>query len=199
MKKGSSLIADFVLKVKNIGDSLKSAGDEVSDHDFLLRILIGVRHEFDVVVVVLTSQQNSIFVHDAQYMLMIHEQRLEHLNSSSQIDGNPFTNFMANNGHGKGGRRNNNRGGYNSSGRDGGNKGKCRRGCRNGNNNKPTCQICGRIRHCAQKCYNKFDRNYQSLSTSNYGSNNTGSQGQNQTNNQQANAHKNQGNNNNNL
>ncbi|KAK2663134.1 hypothetical protein Ddye_001708 [Dipteronia dyeriana] len=56
LKKGSSSIAEFVLKAKNIGDSLKAAGDQVSDRDLLLSVLNGVGHEFDVILVMLTAQ-----------------------------------------------------------------------------------------------------------------------------------------------
>jgi hypothetical protein len=44
IKKGSSSVSDFVLKVKNIGNSLKSAGDRVTDRDLLLSILNGLGH-----------------------------------------------------------------------------------------------------------------------------------------------------------
>ncbi|KAL5737145.1 hypothetical protein ACOSQ2_031933 [Xanthoceras sorbifolium] len=50
--------------------------------------------EYDLVVV-LVSQQSSVTFHEAQYMLMIHEQRIEHLNSSVQVEVPPSANFAA--------------------------------------------------------------------------------------------------------
>ncbi|KAK2640223.1 hypothetical protein Ddye_028018 [Dipteronia dyeriana] len=58
-KKGDSSISDFVLKIKTIGDSLKVAGQNVSDNDLLLSVLHGVGHEYDSVVTVVTSQWSS--------------------------------------------------------------------------------------------------------------------------------------------
>ncbi|KAK1577018.1 hypothetical protein Q3G72_018477 [Acer saccharum] len=204
MKKGSSSVSEFVLKVKNVGNSLKSAGDSVTDRDLLLTVLNGVGNEFDAVVVMLTAQQNSISLNDAQYMLMIHEQRIEHLNPTAQVDPSPSANLATHNNNGGGGRRNYSRGGYNSGGRDSGNRGRRGRGNWSNNNNRPTCQICGRIGHSAQRCYNRFDRSYQSPSTShntnNSGSaNNSGTQGQNQSNGSGSSSHENLSNSNNNF
>ncbi|KAK2639939.1 hypothetical protein Ddye_027734 [Dipteronia dyeriana] len=55
-KKGDSSISDFVLKIKTIGDSLKVAGQNVSDNDLILSVLHGVGHEYDSVVTFVTSQ-----------------------------------------------------------------------------------------------------------------------------------------------
>lgn len=104
MKKGSSTVAEFVLKVKNIGDNLKSAGDTITDRDLLLSVVNGVGHEFDAVVVLITSQQNTMSLHVAQYLLMLHEQRLEHLTVATQIDASPSAN-LANNSNNSGGGR----------------------------------------------------------------------------------------------
>ncbi|KAL5760760.1 hypothetical protein ACOSQ2_019598 [Xanthoceras sorbifolium] len=42
LKKGSSSIADFVIKIKGIGDSLRSAGEVVTDRELLLNVLSGL-------------------------------------------------------------------------------------------------------------------------------------------------------------
>ncbi|KAL5752067.1 hypothetical protein ACOSQ2_022574 [Xanthoceras sorbifolium] len=52
-----------------------------------------IGHEYDPVVM-LVSQQNSISFHEAQYMLMIREQRINHLSSTSQIDAPPSANLL---------------------------------------------------------------------------------------------------------
>ena len=41
VKKGSNTISEFVLKTKTIGDSIKAAGQIVSDFDLILSILNG--------------------------------------------------------------------------------------------------------------------------------------------------------------
>ncbi|KAL5751862.1 hypothetical protein ACOSQ2_022369 [Xanthoceras sorbifolium] len=79
-KKGSSTISEFILKVKSFGNGLKCAGQVVTDQDLLLSVLNGLGHEYDPVVVILSQQQFTLSLHEAQYMLMTHEQRIEHFN-----------------------------------------------------------------------------------------------------------------------
>ncbi|KAL5751217.1 hypothetical protein ACOSP7_025820 [Xanthoceras sorbifolium] len=40
-------------------------------------VLNGLGHEYDPVVVILSQQQSTLSLHEAQYMLMTHEQRIE--------------------------------------------------------------------------------------------------------------------------
>ncbi|KAL5855714.1 hypothetical protein ACOSQ4_005516 [Xanthoceras sorbifolium] len=115
LRKVSSSIADFVLKVKVIGDGLRSAGQVITDRDLLLSVLNGLGHDYDPVVVMITSQQHSVSLHEAQYMLMIHEQQIEHLSSISQIEVSaPTANFVAQ--HNSNGGKSNGRCGANTTG-----------------------------------------------------------------------------------
>ncbi|KAL5855593.1 hypothetical protein ACOSQ4_005395 [Xanthoceras sorbifolium] len=74
------------MKIGTIGDALITAGHEVSDYDIILSILNGLGHEYDPVVVLISSQAKTMNVQDVQYLLMLHEQRIEQLNTSSVID-----------------------------------------------------------------------------------------------------------------
>ncbi|KAL5739513.1 hypothetical protein ACOSQ2_028693 [Xanthoceras sorbifolium] len=151
LKKGSSSIVDFILQIKGIGDGLRSVREVVTDRDLLLNVLNGLGYDFDPVVVI----QCTMTLHKAQYMLMIHEQRIEHLNSAGQIDvPQPTANFVANanNGGRSGGRGGPNQ---NNGGRGLNNRGRRGRGGRwNTSNNISSCQICGRNGHSASYCYN---------------------------------------------
>ncbi|KAL5734434.1 hypothetical protein ACOSP7_032295 [Xanthoceras sorbifolium] len=77
--------------------AIESAGQAMSDQDLLLNVLNGLDHEYDPVAV-LVSQQSGVTLHEAQYMLMIHEQRIEHLNSTVYVDISLSVNFVNNNG-----------------------------------------------------------------------------------------------------
>ncbi|KAL5740662.1 hypothetical protein ACOSQ2_029842 [Xanthoceras sorbifolium] len=136
VKKGSSSISEYVIKVKGFGDGLKSAGQTVTDRDLLLSVLNGLGHEYDPVVVLISSQQTTMSLYKAQYMLMTHEQLIEHLNSVSQVDISSSANLAVNNST-----RNNNRGGFNTGGRgnNNNNKGKRGRGGHWNNNTRPQC------------------------------------------------------------
>ncbi|KAL5839905.1 hypothetical protein ACOSQ4_012513 [Xanthoceras sorbifolium] len=109
IKKGSHSVSDFVLKIKNIGDALSAAGEEVSERDLLLSLMHGVGHEYDAVVVLISSQRSTMSLEEAQFLLLMHEQRIEELNSPNNFGG-PAANYAANN------TRGGNPGGFNRSG-----------------------------------------------------------------------------------
>ena len=85
VKKGSSTVSDFVLKVKTISESLRAVGQKVSEFDQILSILNGVGREYDAIVGVIQSQRASMSLQEASYLLMIHEQRMAQLDSVGQI------------------------------------------------------------------------------------------------------------------
>ena len=68
----------------------------MSDQNLLLSVLNVLSHEFDTVVVLVSFQQNSMSLHEAQYMLMIQEQMIEHLNTVAHVDVIPSANFVSN-------------------------------------------------------------------------------------------------------
>ncbi|KAK2641291.1 hypothetical protein Ddye_023054 [Dipteronia dyeriana] len=92
---------------------------------------------------------------------MIHEQRLAQLNSATQIDiPQASANFVSGNQND----RRNQRGGYNgNNGRINGNKrrGRGRNNSGWNNNNRPICQMCGKIGHVSFNGFHRFDRNFQ--------------------------------------
>ncbi|KAL5819164.1 hypothetical protein ACOSQ4_023006 [Xanthoceras sorbifolium] len=79
-------LSDFVLKIKNIGDALSAAGEEVSERDLLLSLMHGVGHEYDSVVVLISSQRSTMSLEEAQFLLLMHEQRIEELNSPIALE-----------------------------------------------------------------------------------------------------------------
>ncbi|KAL5839812.1 hypothetical protein ACOSQ4_012420 [Xanthoceras sorbifolium] len=145
--KGSHSMSDFVLKIKNIGDAFSAAGEEVSERDLLLSLIHGVRHEYDIVVVLTSSQRSTMSLEEAQFLLLIHEQRIEELNSSSSFGG-PTANYAATNAR-RGNSGNFNRHGSRSRGRGG------RFGGRN-----LYCQLCTKPSHHAFQCFYRFDQQF---------------------------------------
>ncbi|KAL5807990.1 hypothetical protein ACOSQ3_028681 [Xanthoceras sorbifolium] len=111
------------------------------------------RH-YDVVVVLISSQRTTMSLEDAQFLLLMHEQRIEQLNSANQVTlGSVFANFTANNAADKrdqraGGNYNKNWSrGRGKSGRSGG--------------RKLYCQLCTKPGHHAFQCYHRFDQHFQ--------------------------------------
>ncbi|KAL5854689.1 hypothetical protein ACOSQ4_004491 [Xanthoceras sorbifolium] len=83
-RKGLGFISDFVLRIKEIGDELMAAGDEVQERDLLLSLTSGVEHEYDPIVVLVSSEHGTMSLEEAQFLLLMHEQHIEQLNT--QID-----------------------------------------------------------------------------------------------------------------
>ncbi|KAJ8768405.1 hypothetical protein K2173_021558 [Erythroxylum novogranatense] len=83
-RKGGESVTDFVLKIKNIGDELLAAGDDIKEKDLIMSVLNGIGHEFDSVVVLISSQLETVSLENTQYQLMLHEQRITQLNSNTK-------------------------------------------------------------------------------------------------------------------
>ena len=158
LKKGTDSISEFVVKLKAINDALASAGELVSDRDIIICLLNGVGHEYDSVVTLISSQQNTMTIENAQFLFLMHEQRIELLNGPTNMNvGSPSANFVTNNfrGNSSKGSFNGTRGGYRGRNRGG-------NGCFGGRNNQRLhCQLCSKPRHGAWQCYRRFDQQFQ--------------------------------------
>ncbi|KAL5778583.1 hypothetical protein ACOSQ2_009320 [Xanthoceras sorbifolium] len=164
IRKGSHSVSDFVLKIKNIGDALSAAGEEVSEKDLLLSLMHGVGHEYDAVVVLISSQRMTMSLEEAQFLLLMHEQRIEQLNSPNNFGG-ISANFVTNNA----GDKRDHRGGSNYN--RGGQRGRGRGGRFGGR--KLYCQQCTKPGHHAFQCFHRFDQQFVRPQPSHYTNNNS--------------------------
>ncbi|KAL5765599.1 hypothetical protein ACOSP7_016216 [Xanthoceras sorbifolium] len=153
IKKDSDSIFDFVLKIKNIGDTLMAVRDEVSERDLLMSLMNGVGHDYDPVVVLISNQHQTMTLEYAHFSFLMHEQRLVHLDSP-----NPSANFMSNNPN----YNSINAGNRGSSNNYRGNRSRGRRGRFNGKSSQRIhCQLCAKPGHGALQCYRRFDQQFQ--------------------------------------
>ena len=171
-KKGSLSIEDYFMKMKTIAQDLMSAGQSVSDDEFVLYILGGLGLEFDSVVVNLTSK-DSVTLPKAQFLLQTQELRLETLNTNPIVDVSHATANTATTAY--------RRGNFNSSSQPpvtrgypahrGRGRGRSSSGYR-GSYGPPklSCQICGKQGHSALKCYHRFDISFSGNSSRSSGS-----------------------------
>ena len=123
-----------------------AAGQQISNDELILYILGGLGHEFEAVIVNLTSR-DSIMLQEVQFMLQTHEMRLDNLNASKMLElSNSTTNFAqkftplslpfrGNQNHSRG-RYKRDRGHYITGGGRGYNQ--------SSSLNKPLCQICSK-------------------------------------------------------
>lgn len=147
-----------MLKMQTLAENLASAGQPLSDEDLILYILGGLGHEYDSVVVNLTSRHDQLTIQEVQFMLQSQEMRLEHLNTPTLSDlSNPSAHLATQIQRGlhlqnstKQLSPSSGRCSYHGHGRGRGVHG-----------NRPWCQLCGRVGHFVTKCSHRFDVNFQ--------------------------------------
>ncbi|KAK2644665.1 hypothetical protein Ddye_019860 [Dipteronia dyeriana] len=64
-KKDNLSISEFVLKMKNLIESLAAAGQPLSKEELISQVLGGVDLEYDTVVVTITARQGQISLEEA--------------------------------------------------------------------------------------------------------------------------------------
>ncbi|XP_021303151.1 uncharacterized protein LOC110430216 [Sorghum bicolor] len=172
--KGTSTMAEYFTKIKNLADEMASAGRKLEDEEIVSYVLTGLREDFDFVVSAVTARVEPISVHELYAQLLSHEQRKE-----ARDGGSNFSVNTATKGGRGGGSHNFNRGGRGN--RCGFNRGKPGRGGGGGrgSNFQPGvfCQVCEKEGHSAFRCYKRFDQNFtpasqksaSSATTSSYG------------------------------
>ncbi|KAK3221842.1 hypothetical protein Dsin_008867 [Dipteronia sinensis] len=122
LKKGADSISEFVIKLKAVSDALASAEENVSERDMIMSLLNGVGHEYDSVVTLVSSQQRTMPFEDAQFLFLMHEQRIEQLNISAPsahyvTNTSNFNNFNNSNLNNKANNRNSSNNNYRGGGR----------------------------------------------------------------------------------
>ncbi|CAJ2667558.1 unnamed protein product [Trifolium pratense] len=156
-RKGEMKMEDYLIKMKNLADKLKLAGNPISNSDLIIQTLNGLDSEYNPVVVKLSDQTALSWV-DLQAQLLTFESRIEQLNNLTNLTLNATANVANKSDHrGNKFKSNNNWRGSNFKGW---------RGSRGrGRSSKSSCQVCGLSNHIAIDCFHRFDKSY---SRSNY-------------------------------
>ncbi|KAG7593481.1 Reverse transcriptase RNA-dependent DNA polymerase [Arabidopsis thaliana x Arabidopsis arenosa] len=180
--KGTRSLAQYLSEIKALCDQLDSIGAPISEQEKIYGVLSGVGREYESIVTVIEESMDlptSPSFEDVLYKLTNFDDKLQKYETPPEV--NPHQAFytaMEENSHkafytargGYSGRgRGQNRGGsrgrssYTTQGRgfpqqfgQGSNKNSY-----GANDQRPTCQICGKYGHAAYKCYKRFDENYQ--------------------------------------
>ncbi|KAK2447644.1 hypothetical protein QL285_006983 [Trifolium repens] len=161
IRKGEMKMEDYLIKMKNLADKLKLAGNPISTSDMIIQTLNGLDSEYNPVVVKLSNQTTLSWV-DLQAQLLTFESRIEQLNNLSNLTLNATANVANKYDHRSSKvKSNNNWRGSNFRG--------WRGGSGRGRSSKSPCQVCGLSNHTAIDCFHRFDKNY---SRSNYSADN---------------------------
>ncbi|KAH6823664.1 hypothetical protein C2S53_004231 [Perilla frutescens var. hirtella] len=98
LKKGNLSMREYLNQIKNYCDTLAAAGQYISEEDKILHILSGLGHEYNPVMIAITSKTEHCTLREVSALLLSFENRLESSNieSSFNIDGsNPSANFAS--------------------------------------------------------------------------------------------------------
>ncbi|KAF7841216.1 Retrovirus-related Pol polyprotein from transposon TNT 1-94 [Senna tora] len=179
IKKGSRTMEEYLLKVKSITDALVAIGSEVSDHEYIQRILEGLPSEYESFVTGFHMRSEPCSVYDLEPLLIAQEIRVEKNlkavstdppSANMDLKDKGSSSFKSNNYQNQPKQFNNRGGGRQNFGRGRGRGNNNNRGGFNGGysgfqvtNNRPyvMCQVCGKGGHIASVCYHRLDTSYQ--------------------------------------
>ena len=102
VKKGSSSINDYTLKIKSICESLASIGVAIDDDDKVESCLHGLTSSYKQFKTLIQTRENFLSFDDLILMLIIEEKNLGEDASSSQGANNSQQVFYSNRGRGRG-------------------------------------------------------------------------------------------------
>ncbi|KAK9144845.1 hypothetical protein Sjap_004748 [Stephania japonica] len=184
-RKGSMSMNEYLLKMKELSDSLTTVGSPITEEHQITSELVGLDMEYMPIMTTLLRDSDLTWQNVHASLLNFDErmtqiQSLQGINSLSTQGSNLFANadkvhssLSGNNQQSKSNVFNNNQSlfatgsqnssGYNNRGfnpRGRGNRGQNRGGFRSQNQNKPTCQICGKFGHSVAYCYYRADMKY---------------------------------------
>ncbi|KAG7539479.1 Ribonuclease H-like superfamily [Arabidopsis suecica] len=180
--KGNRTLSQYLSEIKSLCDQLDSIGAPISEQEKIFGVLSGVGREYEAIVTVIEESMDlptRPSFDDVLYKLTNFDDKLKKYETPTEvnphqafytaIDNNPQQAFYSARGGYSGRGKGQNRGGfrgrssYSTQGRgfpqqfgQGSNKQSY-----GSNDQRPTCQICGKYGHAAYKCYKRFDENYQ--------------------------------------
>ncbi|KAJ0983603.1 hypothetical protein J5N97_011858 [Dioscorea zingiberensis] len=168
LQKRYMTATDYFHQVKILVATLSAIGKPLQDEEVISYMLAGLGSEYDPLVTSITTRTEPISINDLYAHLLSFEMRLEHHNSTFQMNSSANT---ASRGRGTSRGRSRGRGGRGAPSQGGNNTGNhsgYRGGGRNFHSSRPNCQVCGKAGHTALKCYHRFDHSYQAEESANF-------------------------------
>jgi hypothetical protein len=168
MCKGNMTVAEYVGRMRSLGDNMAAAGRTLDDDELVEYILTGLDEECDSLMSSVLVHADPIFVGELYSQMLAFETRIELRNKNN---GSRFSANAVSRGRGRGGPG---RSGYGGNQGDMGSNSPAQRGgrggfnprqvCRDGNNSgsskRPTCQVCHKVGHTIDRCWYRYDESY---------------------------------------
>ena len=165
--KGTKSMAVYLSEIKSLCDQLVSVGAPITEQEKIYGVLNGLGKEYEAVCTVIEHSMDSYpepCFEDVVHKLNGFEDKLKAYESVTEVY--PHQAYYAGRGGYYGRGRGQNRGGYRGRGYSTQGRGfpqqfgqQANRGG-SSDNQRPTCQICGKYGHPAYKCYRRFDEHF---------------------------------------
>ncbi|KAI9169634.1 hypothetical protein LWI28_015340 [Acer negundo] len=181
-KKSGMSMNDYLVKIKRYIDKVAAVDYQVSLEEEVQYILSGLGPKYEAFVTSINNRQGDINMSELRSLALIQESRIKSMNIGSESIQQEFANLAV---QGNSHRKNNTFKPFNSgNGREfyqsnsqqqfnQFNRGRGRGNIGGGtfqNNNRPPCQICGKLGHTAIKCYYRMDEYIQASTAFQQGS-----------------------------
>lgn len=164
--KGTKTMTTYLAEIKSLCDQLDSIGSPITEHEKIYGVLNGLGKEYESVCTVIVHAMDGFTppcFEDVVYKLTGFEDKLQSYQSPAEVTPHQafYTNRGGYSGRGRGGYRGGyrGRGSYTTQGRGVPQQfgQSAQRPPNAADNSRPTCQICGKYGHSANKCYRRFD------------------------------------------
>ncbi|WVZ90814.1 hypothetical protein U9M48_037076 [Paspalum notatum var. saurae] len=180
-KKGELSMAEYISKMRSLGDEMASSGKPLEDDELISYIFTGLDHDYNPIVSALIARTDPLTVGEVYSQLLSFEQRLElqqaadsysMANAASRGRGGQRGRGRSRGGHGPRGRG---RGSNNMPPRPNNFNTQSRGGHQGNNGERPECQLCKKRGHQVIDCWYRFDENftpdnrYAGTTTASYG------------------------------
>ena len=169
MKKGNKTMATYLSEIKSLCDQLDSIGSPLTENEKIYGVLNGLGKEYEAVCIVIEHSMDTPpgpCLEDVVHKLTGFDDKLQSYEQVPEVT--PHQAYYVNRGGYSGRGRGQNRGGYRRRGSYS-TQGRgfpqqfgqtANRNSSGYNNQRPTCQICGKYGHAAYKCHWRFDDSF---------------------------------------
>jgi hypothetical protein len=166
-KKGNMSTSEYFQKMRSFSDNLAAIGQPLQNHEFTSYLLGGLDTSYDAIVTSISTQvdkmtSEDMFNHLLAFGLRLEQQHITVDNSVGSVNVATRNDYRSRGGKYLQPQRSphNQTHGFHNRGRGRGNRGRNVPPQHYSSNQRPQCQVCGKLGHTAIQWYYRFDHAY---------------------------------------
>jgi uncharacterized membrane protein YgcG len=166
-QKGSMTVAEYMNKMRSLGDEMAAVGRKLEDDELVEYILTAIVPKYDPIILAVIARESSVSINELYAQLLTFETRLTLMNA--QEGGGSLANLEYHGcDHSSRGSFGRNGGGRDGSARGGHGGYSCGSGCGGfncgghdtGSDKHPISHVCKKRGHMADRCWHRFEEDY---------------------------------------